>query len=92
MNAKKIGGAFHPFEREKHVPAAAVSSSTVGGGGGGGGGDGGGGEKEKDKEGQSQPPRKARRCWSPELHRRFLQALDQLGGSHGVSQKIYVSF
>ncbi|KAG1330680.1 myb family transcription factor EFM-like [Cocos nucifera] len=82
VNAKKMGGAFHPFEREKHVPPAA-SSSTVGSGGGGGGG----GEKEKDKEGQSQPPRKARRCWSPELHRRFLQALDQLGGSHAATPK-----
>lgn len=38
-----------------------------------------GGEK---KERQSQ--RKTRRCWSPELHRRFLQALQQLGGSHGI--------
>lgn len=25
--------------------------------------------------------RKARRCWSPELHRRFVSALQQLGGS-----------
>ena len=38
------------------------------------------------EEGQSQaqaPARKPRRCWAPELHRRFLQALQQLGGSHG---------
>ncbi|CAA6667498.1 unnamed protein product [Spirodela intermedia] len=27
-----------------------------------------------------QPPRKARRCWSPELHRRFVDALHRLGG------------
>lgn len=27
--------------------------------------------------------RKARRCWSPELHRRFVNALQQLGGSQG---------
>lgn len=44
-------------------------------------------DMEKDsKEGQSsqqQHNRKARRCWAPELHRRFLQALQQLGGSHG---------
>ena len=31
----------------------------------------------------SNQHRKARRCWSPELHRRFLDALQQLGGSHG---------
>lgn len=37
----------------------------------------------KDKEDQSQSHRKTRRCWSPELHRRFLHALQQLGGSHG---------
>ncbi|CAN6240827.1 unnamed protein product [Urochloa humidicola] len=43
----------------------------------------------KDKEGQSQqaPNRKARRCWAPELHRRFLQALQQLGGSHVATPK-----
>ena len=27
--------------------------------------------------------RKQRRCWSPELHRRFVNALQQLGGSQG---------
>ena len=32
---------------------------------------------------QTQTQRKQRRCWSPELHRRFLHALQQLGGSHG---------
>ena len=33
---------------------------------------------------KKEAQRKARRCWSPELHRRFLQALQQLGGSHGM--------
>lgn len=28
--------------------------------------------------------RKQRRCWSHELHRRFLNALKQLGGPHGA--------
>lgn len=32
---------------------------------------------------QQQAFRKQRRCWSPELHRRFVDALQQLGGSHG---------
>lgn len=32
---------------------------------------------------QQQIPRKQRRCWSPELHRRFLNALTELGGSQG---------
>lgn len=44
----------------------------------------------KDKEAQlssQAPSRKARRCWAPELHRRFLQALQQLGGSHVATPK-----
>lgn len=32
---------------------------------------------------QQQPARKARRCWSPELHRRFVISLQQLGGAQG---------
>lgn len=48
------------------------------------------GKGSKDKEGQSEseePNRKPRRCWAPELHRRFLQALQQLGGSHVATPK-----
>lgn len=36
---------------------------------------------------QQQAPRKARRCWSPELHRRFVNALQQLGGSQVATPK-----
>lgn len=36
---------------------------------------------------QQQPPRKVRRCWSPELHRRFVNALQQLGGSQVATPK-----
>ncbi|KAG0467859.1 hypothetical protein HPP92_017187 [Vanilla planifolia] len=32
-------------------------------------------------------PRKARRCWSPELHRRFVIALQQLGGAQVATPK-----
>lgn len=46
------------------------------------------GGKEKEAQLSSQAPsRKARRCWAPELHRRFLQALQQLGGSHVATPK-----
>ncbi|KAL2519124.1 myb-like transcription factor family protein [Abeliophyllum distichum] len=94
------GGAFHPFKREKSVgisgattatvqgtmnraaPVAATSSSAETGGSIGGGI---GESKKEEKEGQSQ--RKARRCWSPELHKRFIQALQQLGGSHVATPK-----
>lgn len=30
-----------------------------------------------------QEQRKQRRCWSPELHQRFVNALDRLGGAQG---------
>lgn len=36
---------------------------------------------------QQQNNRKQRRCWSPELHRRFVNALQQLGGSHVATPK-----
>lgn len=37
---------------------------------------------------QQQSARKQRRCWSPELHRRFVNALQQLGGSQGKKLKV----
>ncbi|XP_066356387.1 transcription factor NIGT1-like [Miscanthus floridulus] len=47
-----------------------------------------GGGKDKEAQSASQAPgRKPRRCWAPELHRRFLQALQQLGGSHAATPK-----
>ncbi|CAN1296307.1 Transcription factor HHO3 [Linum perenne] len=95
----KRNGAFQPFQKEKSqtndnttavqpsamsstaddntAPAAAGTSSVS---------DGGNKQKdESDKEGQGS--RKRRRCWSPELHRRFLHALQQLGGSHVATPK-----
>ncbi|KAG6526737.1 myb family transcription factor EFM-like [Zingiber officinale] len=33
------------------------------------------------------PPRKTRRCWSPELHRRFVLSLQQLGGPQVATPK-----
>ncbi|XP_057449485.1 transcription factor HHO5-like isoform X2 [Lotus japonicus] len=36
---------------------------------------------------QNQNPRKQRRCWSPELHRRFVDALQQLGGAQEATPK-----
>lgn len=47
-----------------------------------------GGAKDKEAQSSSQAAgRKPRRCWAPELHRRFLQALQQLGGSHVATPK-----
>lgn len=36
---------------------------------------------------QQQTGRKQRRCWSPDLHRRFVNALQQLGGSQAATPK-----
>lgn len=36
---------------------------------------------------QQQAARKQRRCWSPELHRRFVNALQKLGGSQVATPK-----
>ncbi|KAL6553134.1 hypothetical protein OROGR_006976 [Orobanche gracilis] len=36
---------------------------------------------------QQQPQRKQRRCWSPELHRLFVDALDHLGGPEVATPK-----
>lgn len=70
---KKVGGAFHPFHGDKKTskaPAAAASSTAETSSGS---------RQREEKEG-----RKSRRCWSPELHRKFLQALQKLGGSNGL--------
>ncbi|KAL0556735.1 hypothetical protein IC582_005251 [Cucumis melo] len=92
VEVNRNGGAFRPFQKEK-----------TGGGGGGGGASSssppalaaetssttetgsGGSSRREEKEAQNQ--RKQRRCWSPELHRRFLHALQQLGGSHVATPK-----
>ncbi|CAL9100627.1 unnamed protein product, partial [Musa textilis] len=89
--SKKIGSAFQPFQRQKYVvPPPASSAATaipattdVDGGRDYGSKE---GNREK-KEEQLQPHRKARRRWSPELHRCFLHALHQLGGSDVATPK-----
>jgi SHAQKYF class myb-like DNA-binding protein len=87
----QAGGAFRPFEKEKCVelPASSTTaavSSTVAGDSSDKAAASVGNKKttvNKDKEGQSSAGRKPRRCWAPDHHRRFLQALQQLGESHG---------
>lgn len=48
-------------------------------------------QKEQVQEKEQQQQRKQRRSWSPELHRRFVNALQQLGGPKGI-QKFFDSF
>ncbi|PON59508.1 GARP transcription factor [Parasponia andersonii] len=93
VEVKRNGGAFQPFQRVKKVekgngsssgctapvataPATSSNDGTITGGSG---------KREEQKEGQTQ--RKQRRNWSPELHKRFLNALQQLGGSHAATPK-----
>ncbi|PKU65560.1 transcription factor NIGT1 [Dendrobium catenatum] len=94
VNATRVGRAFQPFEKSKLMPAvlapaeAPAVSSTLGGKRRDGGED---LEKKEAEEGRSlataQSNRKQRRCWSPALHRKFLNALEQLGGFHSATPK-----
>ncbi|RDX75851.1 Transcription factor HHO2 [Mucuna pruriens] len=86
VEVKRNGGAFQPFHREEKSsdaktnvsaigkapssPPVAATSST--------------GPVRVDnnkREEKGQAQRKQRRCWSQELHKRFLHALQQLGGA-----------
>ncbi|XP_047164080.1 transcription factor HHO3-like isoform X1 [Vigna umbellata] len=80
------GGAFQPFHREERAtketetlykaPSStrvpAASSSA--------------GELTPEKN-QNEGQRKQRRCWSQDLHKRFLHALQQLGGADSATPK-----
>ncbi|KAK8962716.1 Two-component response regulator ARR18 [Platanthera guangdongensis] len=96
----RVGGAFHPFSKDEQridLPQLALASnekemeekescskSS-------------GGEEQQCRggincsvSGDCTAPaaqRKARRCWSPDLHRRFVNALQRLGGSQCMSEK-----
>lgn len=87
--------AFHHIQKKKScvaplpslncadmVKPASVSSSLDTDGGGS---DGGGGGCTGEDKGLSN--KKERRCWSSELHRRFLHALQQLGGAYVATPK-----
>ncbi|XP_066355482.1 transcription factor HHO3-like isoform X2 [Miscanthus floridulus] len=45
------------------------------------------GRQHQHQQAQAQQQRKARRCWSPELHRRFVAALQRLGGAQVATPK-----
>ncbi|NP_001358779.1 uncharacterized protein LOC100282329 [Zea mays] len=45
------------------------------------------GLQSQQQQQQQQQARKARRCWSTELHRKFVAALDQLGGPQVATPK-----
>ncbi|XP_004511969.1 transcription factor HHO5 isoform X2 [Cicer arietinum] len=73
------------------TPVSEVSNGNFKSGGGGGGSS----ASSLLQNNQPQPPqplqqnpRKQRRCWSSELHRRFVDALQQLGGAHATPKQI----
>ncbi|KAH7681811.1 Myb domain plants domain-containing protein [Dioscorea alata] len=77
---QRNGGAFLPFSKDKSKGSSLVVSPG----------------KEMDNDQQqtkvtttttTQTHRKARRCWSPDLHRRFVNALQILGGSQVATPK-----
>ncbi|XP_073000255.1 myb family transcription factor EFM-like isoform X3 [Typha latifolia] len=63
--------------REKSNIESGSKGGEVGGGKGGG--------SKSEGQAANQTQRKARRCWSPDLHRRFVDALQMLGGSQAVA-------
>lgn len=89
VEVKRSGGAFQPFHREESVavvgkannnesksptsPTTVPATSSTGPVRDNVGSS----KREQEKAGQ----RKQRRCWSQELHKRFLHALQQLGGA-----------
>ncbi|KAG4403324.1 hypothetical protein GLYMA_01G086700v4 [Glycine max] len=95
VEVKRNGGAFQPFQREEKSgdakasinndasaigkapssPPVPATSST------------GPVRVENKKEEKGQAQRKQRRCWSQELHKRFLHALQQLGGADSATPK-----
>ena len=47
-------------------------------------------QRQRHQQQQQAQQRKARRCWSPELHRRFVAALQRLGGAQGEDEDLAV--
>ncbi|KAJ0725146.1 putative transcription factor MYB-HB-like family [Helianthus annuus] len=82
---KRYGcGTFHLLQKKN--TSTSPSADTDGGGGQSGGG-GGGHNSGSNGEDKGHSNKKERRCWSQELHRRFLHALQQLGGAHVATPK-----
>lgn len=77
---RKNGGAFTAFQSGGSPESAAVPASDPAVSSSGEAAEGKGEASNNKDNGQ----RKQRRNWSPELHKRFLNALQQLGGSHGM--------
>nr|KYP37951.1 Two-component response regulator ARR18 [Cajanus cajan] len=71
-NKHRNGGAFLPFSKERNVCQGLKVASEA---------------QTTNTNTTGQTHRKARRCWSPDLHRRFVNALQMLGGSQVATPK-----
>ncbi|PIA63553.1 hypothetical protein AQUCO_00201118v1 [Aquilegia coerulea] len=83
IEPNRLKGAFRPFQRDEgHRASTATSTSTTA-------------EtvgvspvnRAEEKQRQVESHKKARRSWSNELHKKFLNALQQLGGSYVATPK-----
>ncbi|KAK8597847.1 hypothetical protein V6N13_095243 [Hibiscus sabdariffa] len=91
FNVRNGGGAFLPFSKDRNSLAHDHKKSSKAENGEETG-DTTDGQRANTNSGStvtnsSQPQRKARRCWSPDLHRRFVNALQMLGGSQVATPK-----
>ncbi|KAF5201628.1 Transcription factor hho2 [Thalictrum thalictroides] len=85
IDSNRTKGAFRPFSRDEGLRASAATStsttaetvnvSSVNT------------NRGEEKQRQVESHKKARRSWSNELHKKFLRALQQLGGSHAATPK-----
>nr|KYP53013.1 Two-component response regulator ARR2 [Cajanus cajan] len=73
-----VGGAFQPFHKEERAAKTSESLSKATSPPAAAES-----SKREEKEGQ----RKQRRCWSQDLHKRFVHALQQLGGADSATPK-----
>ncbi|RZS13667.1 hypothetical protein BHM03_00045287 [Ensete ventricosum] len=86
IKPKKSWGDAQYLDKEEEVAPSeslACQDAEIASGGEGNGDGGMKKKKEEEEEDRSQPGRKVKRYWSEELHKRFLHALEQLGGCHG---------
>ncbi|GLT66212.1 hypothetical protein SLA2020_385920 [Shorea laevis] len=72
---KGKGGTFVPFKGQSEIKQANHNHMKVHS------------NPQEQLQQQPQNSRKQRRCWSPDLHRRFVDALQQLGGSQVATPK-----
>ncbi|XP_057482099.1 transcription factor HHO5-like isoform X1 [Actinidia eriantha] len=88
-NLRNRGGAFLPFKRQSGLRMEAdMGLNTEGKSGSSGSGSSSVIDQRKPPNKPNQQEKKRqRRCWSPELHRVFVDALEQLGGAHTATPK-----